>query len=85
MRGRPKRAGGGERTTSVAFGVSVQEAILRLQLHRLHSTGKKPTLRELISEGVNALLELEGLEPLTTADSTSAESSTVIPFTKKLS
>ena len=84
MRGRPKRKSDGERTTSVGLDVFAQEAILKLQLRRFQATGRKPTFRELVVEGIDALLVQEGLasmhpsveEPL---------APTEVPITKKLS
>ena len=74
----------GERTTTVALDVFEQEAIMRLQLQRFQATGRKPTLRELVSEGLSALLVQERLAPMHPAVPETQET-TVERITKKLS
>jgi len=78
--GRPKYLSGDEHTTTVMLDVATQEAILSLQLRRLRSTGRKPTLRDLVREGIDGLLRHEGLEPLPTISP--VPSGTVIPISK---
>ena len=84
MRGRPRRKRDGERTTSVALDVFAQEAILQLQIRRLRATDRKPTLRELVAEGINALLIQEGLEPVRPA-APEPHVPAVVSITKKYS
>ena len=55
-----------------------------MQLLRLRANGKKPTQRDLLEEGINALLKQEGLEPVRPAAIESREGS-VVSITKKLS
>jgi len=78
--GRPKHLSGDEHTTTIMLDVATQEAILSLQLRRLRSTGRKPTLRDLVREGIDGLLRHEGLEPLPTTSPVPA--GTVIPISK---
>ena len=84
MAGRPKSRLSGEHTTTISLGVGFQEGVLELQLRRLRATGKRPTLRDLVEEGINALLKQEGLEPVRPAAIESREGS-VVSITKKLS
>ena len=82
MRGRPrKNAAAGVHTTSVMLGKFFHEAILQLQLRRLQTTDRKPTLRDLVEEGINALLLQEGLQPVHTPVQEPRESS-VVPIKK---
>jgi hypothetical protein len=81
--GRPKQLSGEERTTTIMLDIATQEAILNLQLRRLRSTGRKPTLRDLVREGVDSLLRQEGLEALPSASP--LPSGTVIPISKTAS
>lgn len=81
--GRPKHLSGEERTTTIMFDVATQEAILNLQIRRLRSTGRKPTLRDLVREGVDGLLRQEGLEPLPSVSP--VPSGTVVPISKAAS
>ena len=53
-----------ERTTTVKLDVFAQEAILRLQLARFQATGRKSTFRDLVTDGISALLVQEGLPPM---------------------
>jgi len=84
MVGRPRSRLGSEHTTSLSLGQGFQEGLLQLQLLRLRANGKKPTQRDLLEEGINALLKQEGLEPVRPAAIESREGS-VVSITKKLS
>jgi hypothetical protein len=62
--GRPKSRDQDERVTSIALDREAEKAIMRIQLNRLDQTGHKPTLRDLVTEGIVLLLKEAGLEPM---------------------
>jgi hypothetical protein len=62
--GRPRTRANDERTTSVALDREAEKAIMRIQFHRFEQTGHKPTLRDLITCGIELLLKDAGLEPM---------------------
>ena len=62
--GRPKTRDHDERITSVALDREAEKAIMRIQLHRLDQAGRKPTLRDLVTEGIALLLKEAGLQPM---------------------
>jgi hypothetical protein len=62
--GRPRTRDNQERITSVALDRETEKAIMRIQLHRLDQVGRKPTLRDLVTEGIALLLKEAGLEPM---------------------
>lgn len=67
------------RVTSFKLDFELDQSILRLQLHTLEKTGKKPTMADLLCEGLSKLMVEAGLGPLRRTEPASPES-VVVPI-----
>jgi hypothetical protein len=81
QRGRRKTRTGGETRSTFDKSPEVELAILSLQQHYLKSGRGKPSMRDLLIEGLAVLLERENLPWMSKADDTSAAG--VIEMPKK--
>jgi len=61
QRGRPKTASGDEIPSSFRKSPAVEQALLQLQLHYVKTHRRKPSMQTLLTDGIAALLEREGL------------------------
>ena len=80
--GRPRVRKTKARVTSFKLDLELDQAILRLQLHALEKTGKKPTMADLLSEGLSKLMVEAGLGPLRRTEPASPET-IVVPIRTK--
>ncbi len=71
-RGRRKTRIGDETQSSFEKTPALDIAILNLQLRYLKTSRRKPTMRELLMEGISMLLEREGLPAMPEPKPTSA-------------
>jgi hypothetical protein len=63
-RGRPKKIAGDEIPSSFRKTPALEQALLQLQLHYVKTQRRKPSMQTLLTEGIVALLDREGLPPM---------------------
>jgi len=79
-RGRRKSRTGGETRSTFDKSPEIEMAILALQQQYLKTGRRKPSMRDLLIEGIATLLEREGLPAMPEADRSAAS---VIAMPKK--
>ena len=67
MRGRKQKRTGYETRSTFDKSPELEISLLDLQRHYIKTRGNKPTMRDLLIEGISTLLEREGLPAIQVA------------------